>query len=228
MKTKLIFKKEIAQDTLEFCLEKPQNFSFRPGQHCEIKILNPQENDERGQSKILSIVSSPNENQLCFATRLGPSAFKKNLANLQIGDILEINGPYGSMLLPQQDEKPLIFFAGGIGITPFISMIRFILKNNLKHQIYLFYSNHNKNTTAYFEELNTYASQNKIKAFFIMTDFNAKINKEIILENISQEILKNSIFYIAGPVLFNKAIIEILENLAVDEEKIKFEDFAGY
>jgi ferredoxin-NADP reductase len=230
MQTKLITKKEIALDTFEFVLEKPDNFNFRAGQHAEIKILNPKYNDEKGNSRFFSFVSSPDEKNLCFAFRVGPSAFKKNLFELEIGSQLEINGPYGSMLLPKNENNSLVFLAGGIGIAPFISMIRYTINNNLKNEIYLFYFNHSKEKTAYFDELNNYSAQNKIKVFFIMTEENQTqtIHKEIILENLTNDIIKNSIFYIAGPPLFNKNIFENLVEINIPEEKIKFEDFAGY
>ncbi|GIW67062.1 MAG: oxidoreductase [Candidatus Parcubacteria bacterium] len=237
MKVKLLSKREIAEGTMEFCFEKPEGLNFKAGQHFILTLINPPETDEKGNERVFSVVSSPDENKICFATRMRDSAFKRVLKNLSEGSEIELDGPYGQMVLPKDTNKTLVFIAGGIGITPFISMIRYAVKNNLHYKIYLFYSNRRPEDTAYLDELLEYDKQGKIKLIATMTQMENSskpwsgervyINEEMIKKYLGEEI-GNTTFYVAGPPQMSQAMYELLNNMGVNEEKIKGEDFSGY
>ncbi|GIW66578.1 MAG: flavodoxin [Candidatus Parcubacteria bacterium] len=246
MKVKLLSKREIAEGTMEFCFEKPEGLNFKAGQHFVLRLINPPETDEKGNERVLSVVSSPDENKICFAIRMRNSDFKRLLKNLPPepeqstvqGKVeIELDGPYGQMVLPKDTNKTLTFIAGGIGITPFISMIRYAIKNNLPYKIYLFYSNRRPEDTAYLDELLEYNKQGKIKLIATMTQTENSsqpwdgergyINEEMIKKYLGEEI-ENVTFYIAGPPQMSQAMYELLSNMGVDEEKIKGENFSGY
>lgn len=236
MKVKLLNKKTIAHQTMEFCFEKPDNIKFVAGQHFSLKLINPRYIDEGGLERIFSTVSLPNDFTLCFATRIRNSAFKENLKNLNIGDEVKIDGPSGQMILPQNTEKYIVFIAGGIGIAPFMSMIRAKIQNNLPYKIYLFYSNRRPEDAAYLNELLKYARSGQINLIATMTQIKnskiiwegetAYINEKMIKKYLNQDQIQNSIFYIAGPPQFVSAMFEMLYNLNI--ENIKSENFDGY
>ncbi|GIW65502.1 MAG: oxidoreductase [Candidatus Parcubacteria bacterium] len=237
MKIKLLSKKEIAEGTMEFCFGKPEGLNFKAGQHFVLKLINTTEIDEEKNERVFSVVSSPDENKICFAIRMRNSDFKRLLKNLSEGSEIEIDGPYGQMVLPKDTNKTIAFIAGGIGITPFMSMIRYSAKNNLPYKIYLFYSNRRPEDTAYLDELLEYDKQGKIKLIATMTQMENSfkywdgernyINEEMIKKYLGKEII-NTIFYIAGPPQMSQAMYKLLSNMGVDEEKIKGENFSGY
>jgi ferredoxin-NADP reductase len=152
-KSKLLERKEIAERTMEFHFSKPEVFNYKPGQHIEITLINPPETDEEGNSRVLSPVSAPYEPNLIVATRMRDTAFKRVLKTMPLESEVYIEGPYGSLILHSDYTKPAVFIAGVIGITPFMSMIRYTTKENLPHKIFLFYSNRRPEYSVYLEEL---------------------------------------------------------------------------
>lgn len=119
---KLQARQPVAEGTMAFHLEKPAGFEFRPGQALEV-ILPGGAQGEDGRHAF-SIVSAPHEAELVFATRMRDSAFKRALAALPLGASLDIDGPFGSLTLHKKAERAGVLVAGGIGITPFIPMMR--------------------------------------------------------------------------------------------------------
>jgi ferredoxin-NADP reductase len=159
-KSKLLERKEIAEGTMEFHFSKPEGFNYKPGQHIEITLINPPETDEEGNSCVLSLVSAPYEPNLIVATMMRDSAFKRVLKTMPLESEVYIEGLYGSLILHSDYTKPDVFIAGGIGITPFMSIIRYATKENLPHKIFLFYSNRRPEDSAYLEELKQKEKEN--------------------------------------------------------------------
>lgn len=233
-KTTFITTKKIADDTLTTRLEKPSEFSFTPGQHIGVKLLDPPYTDDDGVIRTLSIASAPDTDYLEIATRDTQSAFKQSLKNMETGAPIEIDGPYGSMTLHKDTEKPGVFLAGGIGITPFASMIQDVIENKKEHILTLFFSNRAKETTPYLDKLRKYAATNSTFSFIpTMTRPNKSwsgetghISASLLKKHIDS--LKQSVYYIAGSTSFVKTMEEILEGLEVPELHIKAEMFSGY
>ena len=109
--------KEVAELTKSFVLEKPENFVYEPGQHVFIEL-------SIDNGKPFSLASSPHEDVLEFATIIRDSSeWKQELNDKQEGDELILSGPYGAFKY-EDSEKDISFIAGGIGITPFIGILR--------------------------------------------------------------------------------------------------------
>src|SRR5512147_863669 len=123
-RVKLLEKHEAAEGTLVFSVEKPDGFGFRAGQAAELTLVDPPETDDEGNARTFSIVAAPFEKALTFATRLRDTAFKRVLRDMAPGTGLLLDGPFGSFTLHENRRKPAVFLAGGIGITPFMSIIR--------------------------------------------------------------------------------------------------------
>src|SRR6516162_8576873 len=134
-------REEISEGTMAFHFAKPADFEFRGGQAIDVTLVNPPETDAEGNTRTFSIASAPFDPDLMIATRVRDTAFKRVLRNAAPGLEVKIEGPSGSFVLPRKAEKPVVLLAGGIGITPFLSMIRQATQDKAPHQIYLFYSN---------------------------------------------------------------------------------------
>ena len=233
----LIKTNEVAEGTLAFALQKPAEFNFKAGQSIDLTLLSPAETDAEGNTRTFSIASAPDENELMFATRLRDTAFKRILRNMQPGTKLKLDGPMGSFNLHKNASKPAVFLAGGIGITPFRSMIREAARQKDPHQIYLFYSNRRPEDTAFLEELEATQKQNpNFHLIATMTEME-KSKKSWTGERgfIDAAMLKRylpalngPIYYIAGPPAMVAAMKDALMKAGADEDDVRAEDFPGY
>lgn len=122
--TKLLNRVEVAEGTVAFHFEKPQGFEFRPGQSSDLTLVNPPEADSEGNVRTFSIASAPFEDGLTFATRMRETAFKRSLKAMPIGTTVRVEPATGSFTLHKTSSKPAVLLAGGIGITPFFSIVK--------------------------------------------------------------------------------------------------------
>jgi len=114
----------VAEGTMAFHFAKPTGFSFKPGQSMNVSLIEPPETDAKGNARTFSIVSAPHENELVIATRMRDTAFKRVLKGAAAGIRVGLRGPAGLFTLDPGDTRPAVFLAGGIGVTPFVSMLR--------------------------------------------------------------------------------------------------------
>src|SRR5439155_24771857 len=106
-------------------------------------------------------VTSPNERGvLGLCTRLRDTAFKRSLAELPVGADVDVEEPKGNFLLPDETDQPYVFVAGGIGITVFRCMLRYIAEEGLPHRVTLVYSNRDRDSTAFLDELTQLEREN--------------------------------------------------------------------
>ena len=162
---------EIAESTMAFRFAKPADFQFRAGQSVDITLLNPPETDAEGNTRAFSIASAPFDGELMIATRMRDTAFKRVLRKANLPLKVKIEGPSGSFVLHRKAEKSAVFLAVGIGITPFLSIIREATHERASHQLYFFYSNRRPEDTAFLDLLSEAAKQNpKFHLIVTMTE----------------------------------------------------------
>ncbi len=231
-------KKEVALDTVEFSFERPEGFIFEPGQHVEILLINLPETDTSGNKRDFSLVNSPDEPDLVIVARIRDTAFKKVLNSLMEGQKVTLRGPLGSSFHMHVDTtRPAVFIAGGIGISPFMSMIRFVLHDKLSYQMYLFYSNRRPEDTVYHAELAGYAlSSPQFKYIPTMTNMKqstekwsgeeGRISKEMIEKYVDG--IEISVFYIAGHTPMVVGVDQLLHDMGVSRDAVRTEEFTGY
>lgn len=211
---KLLSKKEVAEKTTAFFFEKPKGFKFTPGQFIEICL-------DKNLVHAFSIASSPKEKELMIATRMRPSAFKNSLNKLKIGSGVKIDGPFGQFVLHKNPKTPAVLLAGGIGITPFRSMI----KEFTNRKITLFYSNRKPKDAAFLDELKKMENKN-FKLSAIMTKLNGHINSKMIKDNLKN--WRKAIYYAVGSAGFVQAMANLLSKMKIKPENVKTENFPGY
>jgi ferredoxin-NADP reductase len=137
--SKLVSRYEVAERTTAFRFEKPSSWIFKAGQYLDMTLLDPSETDAEGNTRTFSIASSPHEETLMVATRMRDTAFKRVLKTTPLGSAVKIEGPSGSLTLHNNVARTAVFVAGGIGITPFRSIVFRAAKEKLPHRIFLFW-----------------------------------------------------------------------------------------
>jgi len=222
--TKLIGRRKIAEGTIEISLERPKGFSFKAGQYIQLAVPRLLYGDFKGNSRVLSIASSPlNKEEIVVAFRDTGSGFKKTIKDLAEDAPLLIQGPYGFFTLPEDPPYPIVFVAGGIGITPYLSMIRLAAERNFTTPITLLYANRSKESAAYLEELEQLAREHKN---FTFKNRFGRIDEKFIEQNVKD--ITNCAWHIAGPPPMVDSMRNILMLLGVKSDKVYTESFTGY
>ncbi len=233
----LLSREAIAEGTMAFRFIKPADFQFRAGQSIDMTLLNTPEIDEEGSTRSFSLASAPFDSDLMIATRMRDTGFKRVLRDAPIGTEVKLEGPSGSFVLHRKAERAAVLLAGGIGITPFLSMVRQATNDKTQHQIYLFYSNRRPEDAPFLEVLKEAARQNSnFHLIATMTQMarskrewqgeTGLINEEKLVKNLPG--LQGPIYYLAGPPAMVAAMRRMLMNAKVDEDDIRTEEFSGY
>lgn len=227
-------KEEVAKGTLKVVFEVKEKFTFKAGQYCFITLPQLNYPDERGLKRHFSIVNSPKERGIItFTTRISESGFKKSLQELPVGTEVQLGPIAGAFVLPEDSQKPLVLIAGGIGITPFISMLRYVSQEKIPYKITLIYSNRDQYSTAYFEEVKNLTAQIPgSKLILTMTDDpNWNHEKKVVDASFIKDYFPevNSQYYmVVGPPGMVSAVEQALLEAGVNTDNIKIENFTGY
>lgn len=200
-------------------------------------------NDSKGPIRHFTISSSPTEDYIMITTRIRDSPYKQRLSSLQEGVKVKVRGPEGKFVLHEDYSKPAIFLSGGIGVTPFRSMIKYATDKQLPIKIIMFDSNRNEQNILFKDEFDEWAGKNKnLKIVYTVSDEDGRnsssspwtgehgrINKEMLNKYLNNDELQHSIFYVCGPAAMLNAMKNLLEGeLNITKERIKIEEFTGY
>lgn len=234
---KLKDRRQVAERTMAFQFEKPEGFTFKAGQSIDMTLMNPSETDGEGNGRAFSIASAPDEGLLLVATRMRDTAFKRVLGTMPIGSQVKIEGPFGNLVLHNDQARAGVFLAGGIGITPFRSILLRAAREQLPHRLFLFYANRRPEDAPFLQELEALQRLNPSYIFIpTMTDMSRShrpwqgetgvINQELLAKHLTSAAAP--IYYIAGPPGMVEAMRTLLNGIRVDDDDIRTEEFAGY
>lgn len=235
MKVKIQDKKEVAKDTLQVTFDSSaEEVNFNPGQYCRVTLINPPYTDDRGDKRFLGFITSPSQkNTFSILTRLGPSAFKKSLAELPIGTEVEIDHIDGRLILPDDKTKHIVFVIGGIGIAPIMGLLRYCHEQSWPYNMTLIYSNTNRESTPFLEELENFAKETeKFKLITIITQDpewqgeKRKINGEFIKEHFPKP--EENLYFIVGTTRFAPTVFRSIKDIGVSITNLRMEIFTGY
>lgn len=207
-----------------FTPEKP--IKWKAGQFIHYTL--PHDNaDDRGNERWFTISSAPFENEVWLTTRINPdksSSFKKTLLNLKPDDIIETDKPDGSFVI-EDTSKKYIFVAGGIGITPFRSIINQLHHDGKEMNIELLYANRDSENIPFKDELESISNEHEN---FNITYFSGdkKIDESVLMEFGAK--LSDPVYYVSGPEPMVEAFKDILVNMGIKEDRMKFDYFPGY
>ena len=237
-KTATLMRREVvAEGTMAFHLDKPSGFSFKAGQFADVTLTDPLETDAEGNTRTFSIASPPFADELVFTTRMRDTAFKRSLKSAPLAAKVKISPAAGSFTLHKNLAKPAIFIAGGIGITPFLSMVQQADRDRLSQKLYLFYSNRRPEDAAFLDTLTALQTINpNLRLICTMTDMSKSkkewkgetslIDKEMLSRYLSN--LQGPIYYIAGPPAMVTAMRGTLLSAGIEEDDIRADEFVGY
>jgi len=232
---KLLKKESVAEGTMAFHFSKPEGFDFRAGQFAEFALIDPKETDEEGSSRAFSLVQSPDETQIIFATRMRDSAFKRVMKDMPIGSEIKLDGPYGDYTLHKTETTPAVFIIGGIGVTPVHSMIEQATHDKTNHQIILIHSSGTPAQLPLNTEFRKLAKENPKFSYVEVASDSApddwtgergRVDAEMVKKHIPD--LTSPIYYLSGPEGMVKAMRRLLIELKVNEDNIRTEEFPGY
>ncbi|KKQ42103.1 MAG: Oxidoreductase FAD/NAD(P)-binding domain protein [Candidatus Levybacteria bacterium GW2011_GWB1_37_8] len=219
-------KEKLSTDVIGFWFEPWKKFEFKPGQFLEWTLSHPRQ-DNRGIRRFFTIASSPSENLVLLATKFyeKPSTFKQVLAKMEPRDEIIVSNLGGEFTLPNNLGTKLVFIAGGIGITPFRAITKWILDNKEPRDIILFFSNKTQENIV-FEDIFKKAEQFGLKTVYINTNRDGHIDEKLINGKVPD--FRDRTFYISGPEPMVKAFNEMLGKMGIKKSQVKKDYFPGY
>ena len=230
-------KLRISSDSVDFIFEPDKKINYSPGQYMEWTI--PHENtDSRGNRRIFTLASSPTEPDLRIGIKFynNGSSFKEAIMQINRNSLVSAHQIAGDFTLPKTKNEKLVFIAGGIGITPFRSMVKYLMDTNQRRDIVLFYSVKNESDLAYKEVFDRAKKELGIKVIYVLTgknttntrvgEINGRINYKLIQEYVSD--FENRTFYISGTSSMVGSIKKQLKGIGVLRSRIKSDEFSGY
>ena len=236
MQARIKEKQEVAKGTLLVVFDLlGRTVDFAPGQYFWVTLIDPPYDDDKGPRRHITVVTSPNERGvLGLCTRLRDTAFKRSLAELPVGAEVDVEEPKGDFVLPSETDRSYVFVAGGIGITVFRSMLRYVAEEGLAHRVTLVYSNRDRESTAFFEELRELESENpNLRVVFTMTDDpewdgeKRRIDADLLRDLVGEQ-FSESVYLVAGPPPMVEAVGNALAEAGLPEDQIRPERFSGY
>lgn len=226
--------REVAKGTLLVLFAVEGYPDYRPGAYFWVELPDRGHADEKGLRRHISLVTSPTEHGVVgLATRLRDTAFKRTLAELEAGDEVQVEEPKGSFLLPEDTRADYVFVAGGIGITVFRSMLRYIADEGLPYRITLVYSNRDRESSAFLDELEELEARIEgLRVILTMTDDpgwegeTRRLDADVLGELVDG--LDGKTFLVAGPPAMANAVAESLLAAGLPEERVRSDSFSGY
>jgi ferredoxin-NADP reductase len=226
--------REVAKGTLLVTFAVDDYPDYRPGAYFWVELPDRGDTDEKGLRRHISLVTSPTEKGIVgLATRLRDTAFKRTLAGLEVGDSVEVEEPKGSFLLPEETDEDYVFVAGGIGITVFRSMLRYIKDARSGHRVTLVYSNRDRESAAFLDELEQLERDVPgLRTVLTMTEDEGwegesrRIDAELLRDHLGE--LDGYRFLIAGPPGMTEAVVAALDAAGVAEDRVQAGKFSGY
>ncbi len=222
-----------AENATTFYFEPQISLAYQAGQYLNYTLSHPNP-DDRGTRRSFTLSSFPEEPLLSLTTRLStpPSSFKSALVELEPGAPLEASGPFGRFVYPQF-ELPLAFIAGGIGITPFRSILGDLAARRVRARIVLLYSNGTSDIPFrdFLDGLAT--SWPELRLVYTVTGadpawqgLRSRIDADFIRQQVPD--LGHTHFYTSGPAALVEAMRATLASIGIPRDRITYESFPGY
>ncbi len=217
-------------DTTSFRFPRPTAFEFRPGQYMFVTV-------KVGDKELVhpfSISSSPTDHDFIeFTKKLTSSEYSARLRAMKSGDWVRIDGPYGKLTCECEFEK-ITFLAGGIGITPFHSIIKFCTDTQLPTSMILFYGCRNEQEIAFKQELDDMQTRNpNLRVIYVLAEPSSSWTGKVgfvTTDLVKQEVpdFKDRVFYACGPPGMVVAMEKLVSSLGLPESQLRLEKFVGH
>lgn len=219
-KLTLVRREKLAESIYGFWFKPNRRIDFEAGQYLHYTLYH-RGADDRGLRRYFTITSAPTESEILLATKFAEksSSFKKKLKDLELGDLMSATGPLGDFVLPGDPRAKLAFIAGGIGVTPFRSMVKYLSDKNESRDIRLLYAAGDPEEFAFRETLGSYRGLQ-------ISYETERLDAERIRSRIPD--WSERLFYLSGPEGMVENLSGVLQSMGVDPDKIKHDYFPGY
>ena len=239
-KTRLILtlrdKLQLSPDTWEFIFAPNGKFAFAPGQYMEW-TLGHKDPDTRGNRRYFTIASAPTEPNIRLGVKFYPdsSTYKQSMLEMDQTDEIVAAQIAGDFTLPEDRRQPLVFIAGGIGITPYRSMLKNMLDTRQKRPITVFYSNKSAADIVYKDVLDQAQRELGVKVIYTITDMiNFPVSWKGKVGRITDAMIRREVpdyrncnYYISGPNAMVDSMKDVLHHLRIPADHIKTDYFSG-
>ena len=228
---------KIAPDIYDFIFSVNQKFSYKPGQYMEWTFRHNKP-DGRGNRRYFTLASSPTENEIRVGIKFyeNSSSFKKSMLATNPGSKIIASQLAGDFYLPNDLNKKFLFIAGGIGITPFRSIIKYLLDTNQKRDAVLFYANKKASDIIYQDVFDKANEQLQIRTIYTLTDkaqippdWNGKagyVDEQMIMQEVPD--YKERVFYLSGRHSMVSSFEKTLSKIGVSKSQIITDFFPGF
>jgi ferredoxin-NADP reductase/Na+-translocating ferredoxin:NAD+ oxidoreductase RnfD subunit len=222
--------------TQDFIFTSDRKFAYEPGQYMEWSLPHHKQ-DARGMRRYFTLASSPTENNIRIGVRFYPegSSFKRTLQTIDANTRISATHLGGDFVLPKDSNQKLAFIAGGIGVTPFRSMVKYLVDTNDKRSIALVYSERTANDIAYSDVFTEAQQKLGANITYTLTTPNTPIPAGMRAGFITPELIAAQVpdyrvrlFYVSGPPSMVKAVKSMLRSIGVAEHNLKTDFFPGY
>jgi ferredoxin-NADP reductase len=233
----LIGRDIVADRTMSFRFAKPADWTYRAGQFIDITLHDPPETDAEGDTRGFSVSSAPIEGVITITTRLRDTAFKRVLQAMPLGTEVRLEGPFGDLRL-HHAHRPAVVLTGGIGITPFRSILTEAIHagGGLPYPVVVLYANRRPRDAAFLDELRALAEEDPNLTFVPTmsaldldepwTGERGRIDAAMLERHVEGR--ADAIFYVNGPPGMVHGLRAMLVAAGVDEDDIRTEEFTGY
>lgn len=220
----LVKKEKFGPNIMGFWFKPSPKRQFIPGQFLNYTLPHKRA-DLRGTRRFFSISSSPTEDNILLTTKFAEksSSFKNALRALQRGDELTATRPEGDFVMPDDLTRPLVFVAGGIGVTPYRSMIKYLLDKNEKRPITLIYGARTKEEFVFKDIFSQAEKSLDLKTVYIEGE---PITTELIRQNAAD--FKKALIYVSGPEPMVRALLTQLRKAGAHSKNLRHDYFPGY
>lgn len=226
---------QLSSDTYEFIFKKPTDFLFQAGQYVEWTVPHTNQ-DLRGNRRYFTIASAPTEDDIRLGIKLSPngSSYKKALMSLPQTTPVIASQLSGEFILPKNTEQKLVFIAGGIGVTPFRSMVQQLLNTHEKRDIIFFYTASTEKNFVYKNIFDKASKALGLKVVYIVTDTKnstwngpkGRITPELLKKHIPD--IQERKFYLSGPNTMVEAYKQLLKDNDISSSNIVTDYFPGF
>lgn len=231
----LLQKKQLAEKTWGLWFQKPENFSFHPGQYLRLWLPGTHI-DGFDDWRDFTIASSPSDKDLLIVTREGIRLFKQTLLDIPLDSKIAIQAPMGGFYLRSNEKRRQVFLAGGVGVTPFYSMIKHSVESGLDLSITLIASFASLESAFFYAELQVLAKQYKhVQVVFTFTRSNPDQKEGVHSGRISEVLIRQYIdidtkpvFSIVGSGSMVEDTEDLLQSMGIPEGDVRTESFWGY
>jgi glycine betaine catabolism B len=226
----------VAPDIYDFVFSNVRNFAFAPGQYMEW-TLGHASPDARGNRRYFTLASAPTEKSLRLGVKFYPesSSYKKAMLTMKAGDEIVASQLSGDFTLPDNPRQKVVLIAGGVGVTPFRSMIKYLLDTHRPRPITLFYANKSVDDILYKDVFDRAQHDLGIRTIYAVTDTkNVPPNWNGVVGRITPQLIKSKlpdyrrcIFYLSGPRSMVESFKETLQLMRVPNSHIRTDFFSG-